>query len=104
MFPVTFILLEQNKERERKIVQIYKDDTLENVKYKLSEQLDSKQIEGYYLFYKKTMLLNPYDSFKKLSNQNTRVIGYPAFYGFCVNHGLELPEKKEVYEYEDFIK
>ena len=36
MFPVTFILLEQNKERERKIVQIYKDDTLENVKYKLS--------------------------------------------------------------------
>jgi len=104
MFPVTFILLEQNKERERKIVQIYKDDTLENVKYKLSEQLDSKQIEGYYLFYKKTMLLNPYDSFKKLSNQNTRVISYPTFYGFCVNHGLELPEKKEVYELEDFLQ
>ena len=104
MFPVTFILLEQNKEKDRKIVQIYKDDTLENVKYKLSEQMTTKQIEGYYLFYKKTMLLNPYDSFKKLSNQNTKVITYPVFYGFCVNHGLELPVKKDFYELEDFLK
>ena len=104
MFPVTFILLEQNKEKDRKIVQIYKDDTLENVKYKLSEQLETKQIEGYYLFYKKEMLLNPYDSFKKLSNQNTKVITYPSFYGFCVNHGLELPEQKDFYELEDFLK
>ena len=104
MFPVTFILLEQNKEKDRKIVQIYKDDTLENVKYKLSEQLVSKQIEGYYLFYKKTSLLNPYDSFKKLSNQNTKLITYPAFYGFCINHGLELPEKKDFYELEDFLQ
>jgi len=104
MFPVTFILLEQNKEKDRKIVQIYKDDTLENVKYKLSEQLETKQIEGYYLFYKKEMILNPYDSFKKLSNQNTKVISYPYFYGFCVNHGLELPEQKDFYELEDFLK
>ena len=104
MFPVTFILLERNKEKDRKIVQIYKDDTLENVKYKLSDQLETKQIEGYYLFYKKTMVLNPYDSFKKLSNQNTKVITYPAFYGFCVNHGLELPEKKDFYELEDFLR
>ena len=104
MFPVTFIHLEQNKETDRKLVQIYKDDTLENVKYKLSEQMENKQMDGYYLFYKKTTVLNPYDSFKKLSNQNTKVITYPAFYGFCVNHGLDLPVQKAMYELEDFLQ
>ena len=64
-------------------VDVYKDDTIENIKYKLSRIIDNKNIHSYYLFYKREVILNPYDVFNQLSNNNKTVIDYRKFYIFC---------------------
>ena len=45
---VQFKILEQTYD-----VDVYADDTIENIKYKLSTFLKNKNINSYYLFYKK---------------------------------------------------
>jgi hypothetical protein len=60
-------------------VDVYNDDTIENIKYKLSTYLDNKNINSYYLFYKKEVSLNPYDVFNQLSNNNKTIIDYRKF-------------------------
>ena len=34
-------------------IRVYGDDTVENIKYKISKLLNNKNIENYYLFYEK---------------------------------------------------
>ena len=85
-------------------VPIYRDDTLDNVKYKLSQQIENKQVDEYYFFTKQPVHLNPYDHYKKLSFDNTRTITYDLFASFCLNHELPLPVKKDAYELDDFLE
>ena len=104
MSDIEFVIIKGNTEIEKHIVSIYEDDTIENVKNKLSSKLNVKNIEHYYLFYKKKELLNPYDIYKKLSSNNTKIITYPLFHSFCLNHGLPNEVKKESYELDDLLK
>jgi hypothetical protein len=74
-YEITFIHLKGTEEVAYPLT-IYRDDTIDNVKSKLSEVLENKNIEEYYLFAKKKTVLNPYDMYKKLSFQNTKSITY----------------------------
>ena len=85
-------------------VDVYKDDTIENIKYKLSTYIDNKNINAYYLFYKKEIRLNPYDVFFQLSNNNKTVIDYRKLYIFCSNHEIPVPDKKDYYELDDILE
>ena len=95
---VQFKILEETYE-----VEVYADDTIENIKYKLSVFLDNKNINSYYLFYKKEASLNPYDVFNQLSNNNKTVIDYRKLYIFCANHEITMPAKKDFYELDDIL-
>ena len=85
-------------------VDVYNDDTIENIKYKLSTYLDNKNINSYYLFYKKEVSLNPYDVFNQLSNNNKSVVDYRKLYIFCSNHEIQIPDKKDYYELDDILE
>ena len=80
---VQFIILKNNEEIDKIDIPIYLDDTIENVKCKISDKLEIKNIESYYLFYKKNVNLNPYDIYKKLSYNNKKIITKKDFYCFC---------------------
>ena len=85
-------------------VDVYNDDTIENIKFKLSTYLDNKNINSYYLFYKKEVSLNPYDVFNQLSNNNKTIIDYRKLYIFCSNHEISIPVKKDYYELDDILE
>ena len=85
-------------------VDVYNDDTIENIKYKLSTNLDNKNINSYYLFYKKEVSLNPYDVFNQLSNNNKSIVDYRKLYIFCSNHEISIPVKKDYYELDDILE
>ena len=104
MSDIEFLILKGDSEIETHVISIYEDDTVENVKNKLSLRLDVKNIEHYYLFYKKNELLNPYDIYKKLTLNNTKNITYDIFHSFCLNHGIKNDERKDSYELEDLLK
>ena len=72
MSDIEFLILKGESEIETHVISIYEDDTIENVKNKLSLRIDVKNIEHYYLFYKKREILNPYDIYKKLTLNNTK--------------------------------
>ena len=98
-----FVLL-QNK-TETPIVldlKIYADDTIDNVKHKLSRVL-KKNVDNYYLFYKKRTFINPYDIYNKLSANNTKPVNKQLFVSFCINHNIK-PEEKDEYDIDDFLK
>ena len=100
---LNFIHINQET-KESYTLSIYNDDTIDNVKSKMSRILKVTNVEEYYLFVKKKVVLNPYDLFKKLSFQNTRSISFESFSAFCINHGLSVKEKKESYELDDFLE
>jgi hypothetical protein len=102
-YEVTFVHL-QEKVRESYRLNLYKDDTIDNVKSKLSQLIENKNVEEYYFFAKRKTVLNPYEVYKKLSFQNTRAISYETFYSFCLNHGLSCDSKKDSYELDDFLE
>jgi hypothetical protein len=83
---------------------IYRDDTIDNVKFKLSQQMDNKNVDEYYFFTKQLTRMNPYEQYKKWSYENTRTITYEVFASFCLNHELSLPPKKDSYELDDFLE
>ncbi len=97
------IILSRDKE-EKYTVDIYPDDTIDNVKFKLSQQMDRKNIDEYYFFARQPSSLNPYESYKLLSYNNTRVVSYEHFSIFCLNHELPPPMEKESYELDDFLE
>jgi hypothetical protein len=98
-----FVLL-QNKKETSFTLDIYLDDTIDNIKYKLSKQLPVKNIHYYYLFYKKEKIVNPYDVYKKLSQNNKVLIDHQTFVSFCMNHNLPYSKQKEYYEIDDFLE
>ena len=104
MSDIEFVILKGESEIEKHVISIYEDDTIENVKNKLSLNINVKNVEHYYLFYKKKEELNPYDIYKKLTLNNTKSINYKIFHSFCLNHGIQNDEKKDVYELEDLLK
>jgi len=104
MSDIEFLILKGESEIETHVISIYEDDTIENVKNKLSLRIDVKNIEHYYLFYKKKEVLNPYDIYKKLTLNNTKTITYTIFHSFCLNHGIKNEDKKDSYELDDFLK
>lgn len=104
MSDIEFVILKGDSEIERHVISIYEDDTIENVKNKLSLSITVKNVEHYYLFYKKNEVLNPYDIYKKLTLNDTKSINYKMFHSFCLNHGIKNDEKKDIYELEDLLK
>jgi hypothetical protein len=104
MSNIEFVILKGNTQIETHTISIYEDDTIENVKNKLSLNITVKNVEHYYLFYKKKETLNPYDIYKKLTHNNTKSINYKTFHSFCLNHGIQNDERKDVYELEDLLK
>ena len=82
---------------------IYRDDTIDNVKFKLSQQIENKNVDEYYFFTKQITRINPYEQYKKWSYENTRTLTYEVFACFCLNHELPLPKKKDSYELDDFL-
>ena len=102
-YDITYIHLNKNEEVAYPLT-LYKDDTIDNVKSKLSSVFENKNTDEYYLFAKKKTVLNPYDIYKRLSFQNTKTITYESFSSFCLNHELPLPKKKESYELDDFLE
>ena len=102
-YDLTCIHLTEDKETSYTCT-IFRDDTIDHVKSKISTLFTNKNIDEYYLFVKQKITLNPYDSYKLLSFQNTRPITYETFSAFCLNHQLKLPKKKEAYELDDFLE
>jgi hypothetical protein len=98
-----FIILKNNEEMQNIDLEIYLDDTIENVKCKLSQKLNIKNIENYYLFCKNRVSLNPYDIYKKLSYNNKKVITRQDYTCFCVNHSIQIKEDKDSYDLDDFL-
>lgn len=50
---IEFLILKGETELEKHNISIYEDDTIDSVKNKLSLKINVKNIEHYYLFYKK---------------------------------------------------
>ena len=105
MSTFTFVVLHKDNTNEKHDVEIYLDDTIENIKTKLSDKLSVKNIQQYYLFYKTNITYNPYDVYHQLSLNGTRTITSTIFEIWCLNNGLNLLEKdKTFYELDDFLK
>jgi len=98
---IEFVLL-KNKKETPITLDVHIDDTIDNIKNKLSRVLD-KDINHYYLFYKKRKVINPYDIYNKLSLNNTKPIDNQMFVSFCMNHNIK-PEEKDDYDIDDFLK
>ncbi len=98
---IEFVLL-NNKKETPITLDVHIDDTIDNLKNKLSRVLN-KDTNHYYLFYKKRKIINPYDIYNKLSLNNTKPIDKQIFVSFCMNHNI-TPEEKDDYDIDDFLK
>ena len=98
-----FIILKKNKRVENHELDVYMDDTIENIKYKLSQLMDNKNIKEYYFFYKKKVVLNPYEVYKQLSKNDTVLIDNKKLKIFFMNHDF-LIEEKEYYSLDDILE
>ena len=73
---------------------IYKDDVIENVKFKLISQLSDKNIENYYFFVKRKIKINV----RELLNNNKQPDGYIHYRTFlCILKNFNL-------KYDDYDK
>ena len=79
---VTFSILIDNDVTNTYDIDVYNDDTIENIKFKLSNSIANKNIKQYYFFYKRKRILNPYDVYKQLSENDTILIDKKSFYIF----------------------
>ena len=101
---VQFSILKNNKVSESHDVDVYKDDTIENIKYKLSQFILSKNIKEYYLFYRRKVELNPYEVYKQLTNNNKILLDKKKLVTFCLNHNIPNPIDKPYYELDDILE
>ena len=85
---VQFSILKQNKIIETHNVEVYKDDTIENVKFKLSLLLETKNIKEYYFFYKRKLELNPYEIYKQLTDNDKKLLDKKSMVIYCLNHNI----------------
>ena len=102
---ISFSILSINNEIvNTQNIQIYNDDSIQQVKYKLSIVIPNKNINSYYLFYKRLKVINPYDVFKMLSLNDTVLIDKKKFDIFCNNHNIELTVNKPYYDLDDILQ
>ena len=101
---LTFSILINNKVANTyEVSNIYRDDTIENIKFKLSNEIENKNIKQYYFFYKRKKLINPYDLYNQLSENDTILIDKKKFTIFCINHNIKVLEDKPYYTLEDIL-
>jgi len=101
---VTFSILIDNNVSNTYDIDVYNDDTIENIKFKLSNSIANKNIKQYYFFYKRSRILNPYDVYKQLSENDTILIDKKTFYIFCINHNLKSVSDKPYYNLDDVLQ
>jgi len=102
---ISFSILSINNDViDRHNIEIYNDDSIQQVKYKLSTVITNKNIKTYYFFYKRLKTINPYDVFKALSLNDTILIDKKKFDTFCNNHNIELTMDKPYYDLDDILQ
>ena len=102
---ISFSILSPNNDViDRHSIEIYNDDSIQQVKYKLSTVITNKNIKTYYFFYKRLKTINPYDVFKALSLNDTILIDKKKFDTFCNNHNIELTVDKPYYDLDDILQ
>jgi hypothetical protein len=102
---ISFVILSMNNEViDKHILEIFNDDSIQQIKYKLSTVITNKNIKSYYFFYKKLKLINPYDVFKSLSLNDTILIDKKKMDIFCNNHNIELTLDKPYYNLDDVLQ
>jgi len=102
---ISFSILSPNNDViDTQNIEIYNDDSIQQVKYKLSTVITNKNIKTYYFFYKRLKTINPYDVFKALSLNDTILIDKKKFDTFCNNHNIELTVDKPYYDLDDILQ
>ena len=82
---------------------VYLDDSIEQIKYKLSSHVRNKNIKSYYFFYTLQKKLNPYDVYNQLSMNDTILIDNKKLLIFCNNHNIKLTIEKPYYDLDDIL-
>ena len=82
---------------------VYLDDSIEQIKYKLSSHVRNKNIKSYYFFYTLQKKLNPYDVYNQLSMNDTILIDNKKLLIFCNNHNIKLTVEKSYYDLDDIL-
>ena len=95
--------IDSSKSSNKHSVQIYGDDTIENVKYKLCSFLEDTNIEKYSFHYKTSEDFEPKTKFMKLS-KGTHYISKENFQIFCLNRNIEFDDSKDEYNFDDFFE
>lgn len=85
-------------------VVVYSDDSVMELKYKLSQVLDVKDARQYYFFYKKKTSLNPYNELKKYFNKQY-ILTQERLNLFLSNYDLtlEIPAQ-DTYTMDDLVR
>ena len=84
--------------------QIYPDDNILNVKHKIVNELEDKNMDNYCFFYKQETYVDLKKKFEILSNNNYS-LSKRKFDIFVSNHNIEGSyDDKEEYDIEDFLK
>ena len=103
-YNILLIDYENNKRKETPIntLLIYDDDTIEEIKYKISLVLYTKNLDEYYLFYEKEVFLKPYEEVKRFIDKDMK-IKYDDLKIFLNNHNIskKLDNKKDYFTMED---
>ena len=99
------ILINQNIEKKIPLSDyIYNDDTIEEIKYKISKSLDVKNIDEYYLFYKKKVSKNIYDELKKIIPKKEYTIPYDKLQLFKHNNYIDYEFEQKDYTIDELIQ
>jgi hypothetical protein len=85
-------------------IEVYNDDSIEQIKYKLSNVIINKNIKCYYFFYKIKKEINPYDIYNTLSLNDTILIDKKKMSIFCENHNIKNINEKSFYNLEDVLE
>ena len=102
---ISFSILSPNNDViDKHDIQLYNDDSIQQVKYKLSTLITNKNIKTYYFFYKRVKTINPYDVFKMLSLNDTILIDKKKLDIFCNNHNIDLTIDKPYYDLDDILQ
>ena len=102
-YNILLIDYENKKRKETPIntLLIYDDDTIEEIKYKISLVLDTKNLDEYYLFYEKEVFLKPYEEVKHFIDKDMK-IKYDDLKIFLNNHNISKKlDKRDYFTMED---
>jgi hypothetical protein len=98
------VLVFGNNSKDEQKPQLYPDDSILNVKHKIVNELEDKNIDNYCFFYKTTKEIDLKKKFEILSNNN-HTISKRKNDIFMTNHNIEKDyDEKEEYGIEDVLK